>query len=281
MLTPAAAFWLMVVWLVAMGGAVGSFLNVVVYQLPLGMSIVHPPSRCPKCGNFIAWYDNVPVIGWIMLRGRCRNCHNPISARYPIVEAVTALMFGALAVVELPLMNRMDFYGLYPYHLLLLCTLLCAGLIEFDGHRAPWRLFLPALVVGFAAPLVWPQLRPMSAAIELRLSPDYPSWMIGGLDALVGLASGALVGAMAWGFIGSEKPRGLLLGLLSAGLFLGWQAVLMVALWTGIFVAPMWLPQRASPRLRIPSSLIFFCVTLVLMLAVCGIFAFVVMQPLP
>ena len=84
----------------------------------------------------IPWFDNVPVFGWIMLRGRCRQCHNPISARYPLVEAITAAMFGLLAIVEIEQLTT-----LYPIHLLLLCTLLCAGLIEHDGNRPPWRLF--------------------------------------------------------------------------------------------------------------------------------------------
>ena len=99
------AAWFIVVWLIVVGAAVGSFLNVVVYRLPLGISLVHPPSHCPKCGKRIPWYDNVPVLGWIMLRGRCRQCHNPISMRYPVVEAITAAMFGAVAVAEMPLID--------------------------------------------------------------------------------------------------------------------------------------------------------------------------------
>ena len=83
------------------GGAVGSFLNVVVYRLPLGISMVYPPSHCPKCGKPIRWYDNVPILGWIVLRGRCRQCGNPISVRYPMVEAMTATMFAVVAVVEI------------------------------------------------------------------------------------------------------------------------------------------------------------------------------------
>lgn len=155
--------WLMVFWLIAVGGAVGSFLNVVVYRLPLGISLVHPPSHCPKCSKKIPWYDNVPVFGWLALRGCCRQCHNPISARYPIVEAVTAALFGVVAIAEMPYLCKTEVFGLYPYHILLLCTLLCAGLIEYDGNRVPWKLFVPALIVGFVAPLVWPELRPKMA----------------------------------------------------------------------------------------------------------------------
>src|ERR1700709_872332 len=77
----------------AFGACIGSFLNVVVWRLPRGESLVTPPSHCPKCNTPLAWYDNVPVFGWIFLRGKCRYCKEPISARYPIVEAVTGALF--------------------------------------------------------------------------------------------------------------------------------------------------------------------------------------------
>ena len=77
--SPDAAHWLIVLWLCLVGGAVGSFLNVVVYRLPLGISLIRPPSHCPACKQPIRWFDNVPVFGWIMLRGRCRNCRSSIS----------------------------------------------------------------------------------------------------------------------------------------------------------------------------------------------------------
>jgi leader peptidase (prepilin peptidase)/N-methyltransferase len=77
----------------ALGAIVGSFLNVVVWRLPRGESLVSPPSRCPICEHPLAWYDNVPVFGWLSLRGRCRYCHTPISAQYPTVEFITGLLF--------------------------------------------------------------------------------------------------------------------------------------------------------------------------------------------
>jgi leader peptidase (prepilin peptidase)/N-methyltransferase len=93
-----------------LGAIVGSFLNVVAYRLPRGESLVHPPSACPSCGTPIKPYDNVPVLGWLWLRGRCRSCGAPISPKYPIVEAVTGalcaacvLKFGADRDVWLPL----------------------------------------------------------------------------------------------------------------------------------------------------------------------------------
>ena len=76
-----------------LGASIGSFINVVVYRLPAGLSILYPPSRCPQCLNRLKAYDNVPVLGWLWLRGRCRYCKNKISLRYPIVEAATGLTF--------------------------------------------------------------------------------------------------------------------------------------------------------------------------------------------
>ncbi len=76
-----------------LGAAVGSFLNVVVYRLPAGLSLFTPPSRCPQCHTFLKPYDNIPVLGWLWLKGRCRYCHTPIAKRYPIVEFITAVLF--------------------------------------------------------------------------------------------------------------------------------------------------------------------------------------------
>ncbi len=98
-------------WLLAMGGAIGSFLNVVVYRLPAGMSLVHPGSHCPACKRPIRWHDNVPVLGWLWLAGRCRDCRSWISLRYPLVEAITAAAFLLVGMVEGPLL-REDLPGL-------------------------------------------------------------------------------------------------------------------------------------------------------------------------
>jgi leader peptidase (prepilin peptidase)/N-methyltransferase len=81
----------------AFGLAVGSFLNVVLYRVPRGESLTNPPSRCPLCGNQIRWRENIPVASWILLRGKCRTCGSPISVRYPLIEAATALVFVTIA----------------------------------------------------------------------------------------------------------------------------------------------------------------------------------------
>src|SRR5918997_5922539 len=79
------------------GLIVGSFLNVVAHRLPLRQSLVKPRSACPQCGTQVRAYDNVPVLSWLLLRARCRDCGTPISARYPLVEAATAVLFGLVA----------------------------------------------------------------------------------------------------------------------------------------------------------------------------------------
>ncbi len=83
-------------WFAALGACFGSLLNVFVYRLPLGMSMVRPPSSCPRCSREIAWYDNIPVLGWLLLRGRCRWCQTAISIRYPLVEALVSLEWTAV-----------------------------------------------------------------------------------------------------------------------------------------------------------------------------------------
>jgi leader peptidase (prepilin peptidase)/N-methyltransferase len=81
-----------------LGLVIGSFLNVVIYRLPRRMSVVHPRSFCPNCGAPVRWFDNVPVVSWIFLRGHCRQCHRPISLRYPLVELAMGMLFAALVL---------------------------------------------------------------------------------------------------------------------------------------------------------------------------------------
>ena len=87
------AIWVLFVF--AYGACLGSLTNVIVYRMPRGLSIVSPPSRCPKCDTRLSWRDNIPVFGWLLLRGKCRYCKNPISVEYPVVEA-------AMGPVEVP-----------------------------------------------------------------------------------------------------------------------------------------------------------------------------------
>lgn len=272
-LTPEIAQWLAAAWLFAMGAAIGSFLNVVVYRLPAGKSIVQPGSHCPSCGQPIRWFDNLPVVSWFILRGRCRDCRARISLRYPLVEAITAAVFLWLGVAEgltwganLPLAPAAHGQGaaacpmlgvgqtaaILAYHLVLVSTLLAAAWIEYDGHRVPLRLLAPAMAVGALAPLAWPHLHPVPAW------PGLPGWAAGLADASAGLGAGAACGVAA------ELPRaqrdwGRAAALACVGLFLGWQAALALgaALVAGaLFVIPL---GRLWPHPR--RSLALACLT--------------------
>jgi leader peptidase (prepilin peptidase)/N-methyltransferase len=103
-------------WFAVFGACIGSFLNVLVYRLPLRKSLVHPPSHCPHCGHVIRWYDNVPVFGWIKLLGKCRDCRSSISIRYPCVEGFCGILFGGVFTLLEQLWNC-------PFWLLIVLTL--------------------------------------------------------------------------------------------------------------------------------------------------------------
>ena len=123
------------------GAVVGSFLNVVIHRLPRGESIVHPGSRCPSCGTAIKPWNNVPVLAWLWLRGRCRECKAPISARYPFVEALTAVLFALIA----------QRFGATPMALVWMAfgaALLAAGAIDFDHRIIPDEISLGGLALG-------------------------------------------------------------------------------------------------------------------------------------
>jgi leader peptidase (prepilin peptidase)/N-methyltransferase len=123
------------------GSAVGSFLNVVIYRLPEGLSLLHPPSRCPHCQTRLKPYDNVPVFGWLWLRGRCRFCKAPISIRYPLIEALTGCLF--LAAFWLLGMTWITF-GYW----ILLSWLVALSFIDFDTLTLPNPLTQSGLLLG-------------------------------------------------------------------------------------------------------------------------------------
>jgi leader peptidase (prepilin peptidase)/N-methyltransferase len=147
-----------IIFLFALGACVGSFLNVVVYRLPLGISLSTPPSRCPKCETRLAWYDNIPVFGWIILRGKCRYCSQPISAGYPIVEAMTGLlfvfyyvMFFILGIGPMGIGSLAEQWPIYGLYMVMAAGLLAASLIDAElfiiPAGIPWWLAGAGIVV--------------------------------------------------------------------------------------------------------------------------------------
>ena len=139
------AFWIGFAFL--FGLVIGSFLNVVIFRLPEGQSIVSPGSRCPGCEAPIAWYDNVPVLSFLVLRGRCRHCRLAISYRYPSVELLTGLVFALIAW-------RFGAGWLMPLYALFAAGLITAALIDFDRQLIPDEISLGGLACGLLlAPL--------------------------------------------------------------------------------------------------------------------------------
>jgi leader peptidase (prepilin peptidase)/N-methyltransferase len=171
-----------------LGLAFGSFLNVCIYRLPLGLSVVSPGSRCPGCKRPIAFYDNVPILGWLLLRGRCRNCKTRISVRYLLIEALTGALFVACYA----------YFGL-TFATLKYCAFgfLLLGLIFTDAETKllPDKLTLPGVALGLAFSLIVPvndlvsQFLP--GMLNLPFSAGFASHLLSLLDSLLGAALGA------------------------------------------------------------------------------------------
>ena len=295
------AFWILVLWWGIVGGVVGSFLNVVVYRIPAGLNLLRPPSHCPGCKRRIRSRDNVPVLSWLILRGRCRYCQMPISVRYPIVEATGAIMFAVLAAVEyasgganLPKQmawtsqgNAVDvvwsakqmawpLYWLFLYHVVLLSTLLCAGLLEVDGHRLPVGLYLPAFAAGmttaviaaFARPeslwRVWRRAAIGSSVLELPAAPLV-------FGAMVVAAIGVLwvCRAIRRG-TGPDVPSRWpcwLLGFICAEVCLGWQVAAVVLATAALLDLAAAMVEARWPKWRIPASFLLLAATAAWILA--------------
>jgi len=145
------------VFVIAFGLLVGSFLHVCIHRIPLKQSIVFPSSRCPQCGHALAWYENVPLLSYAVLRGRCHQCASPISIRYPIVEALTAVLFLWHWWVFGPT-------ALFALRLAFGCALLVLFVIDLDHQILPDVITLPGIVVGFVCSWFLPPGPVMSLA---------------------------------------------------------------------------------------------------------------------
>lgn len=187
------------------GLLIGSFLNVVIWRVPRGESIVSPPSACPRCGHRISARDNIPVISWLLLRRRCRGCHQPISSRYPLVELGTAALF---VVVTL----HFGVSATTPAYLYLAAIAVALALIDLDVHRLPNTIVLPAYGVGavLLAAASW-----ASGDWSALLRAAIGAAVLFGLYMLMMVGSALLRGGTGMGF-GDVKLAGVL------GLYLGW-----------------------------------------------------------
>jgi leader peptidase (prepilin peptidase)/N-methyltransferase len=252
-LSSAAPFVIVLVGL--LGLSIGSFLNVVVYRVPAGMSVVAPASSCPGCGHEIRRRDNVPVVSWLLLRARCRDCSTPIAARYPLVEAATGLLFVAVAMFSVlapwsPLAGLDGTRGLVHGALLLAAFLYLMAisvsltLIDLDTHTLPNRIVLPAYIV-----------LPLLLLAASAVSGDGAA-ALRGLIGLVVLGSVYLALALAvpGGMgLGDVKLAGVL-GLVLA--YLGWGPLAVGSfgafLLGGTFAIVLLVVRRAGRRSGIP-----------------------------
>ena len=213
-----AVEWLVIVVAGVLGLLVGSFLNVVIYRAPLGLSVSTPRSFCPTCDRALAWWENVPVLSWVALRGRCRTCQEPISIRYPLVELATGAAFALVAWA---------WHGnaLTAGYCVLAATAIAAALIEYGGSRTPLSVgaigaglgtacvAAAALWLGRDAVAVWSVVGLVAGAASFGVlrgaDPECrdPRWhgralllatgcWLGGVGAVTG--SAAVAGAAAW-----------------------------------------------------------------------------------
>lgn len=202
------SFWFVELCAFLLGLCVGSFLNVVIARLPEGLSVVRPASRCPKCGHQIAWYDNLPLVSWLALRGRCRGCGAPISIRYPVVELLVGLL--ALAIVR-----RWGLDLRTPAFFTFAALLVAIAYIDLDHWIIPHELTWSGIVLGLLASAVNPDLSAVDAA----------------LGAVVGFFVFAV-----FAFLAAKAFKKEALGagdwwlLAMIGAWLGWQELLAVVL---------------------------------------------------
>jgi leader peptidase (prepilin peptidase)/N-methyltransferase len=227
-------FYLILIAAFVLGAVIGSFLNVCIYRIPVGKSVVSPPSSCPNCGHRIRWYENVPIFGWLMLGGKCSSCKMRISFRYPAIETLTGLLFVLV-------IYYFGFSYATPVYWLFAAALVTISFIDLDHQIIPDVISLPGIVVGFVCSFFVPWL----------------SWF----DSLIGiLAGGGVLLAIAWGYALVAKREGMgggdikFLGMLGA--FLGWKAVLPVIFLSSLLGTlvgvPIMLLQKGDTKFAIP-----------------------------
>ena len=190
------------------GAAIGSFSNVCIYRLPKKLSIISPPSQCPNCGKSISPFDNIPIISFILLRGRCRYCQSPISWRYPIVELITGLIFLSL-YLNFRISPQFFIYAL-------LCTsLIIIAFIDLEHKIIPDVITLPGIIIGLTLSLTIPHITLINSIKGLLIG--------GGLFYAIAIISRGGMGG------GDIKLIAMV------GSFLGWKNVLLTIFLGSLF----------------------------------------------
>jgi leader peptidase (prepilin peptidase)/N-methyltransferase len=237
-----------IVMAVVGGLIVGSFLNVCIYRLPRRESVVSPGSRCPGCGKPVRWFDNIPVLSWLILRGRCRDCQTRISAQYPVVEIVTAIVAVAIVMLTPP-------GALLVSRFVLGAMLIVLFMIDFEHQILPNVITLPGIVIGFLFSFFAPP---------------------GPVSSLIGIVVGAgVLYGIAAGYYLVRKEEGMGMGdvkmLAMIGAFLGWPAVILTLILSSLAGAvigiALMLFTRADMRYAMAFGTFLALAALVAMLA--------------
>jgi leader peptidase (prepilin peptidase) / N-methyltransferase len=207
------------------GLLIGSFLNAVIHRVPRKQSIVSPGSQCPSCGYALRWYDNIPVVSYVMLGARCRKCRQPISIRYPIVELITAAVFVAHYFV-------FGWTLLLAVRLLFAASLVALFAIDLEHKLLPDVITLPGIVVGILASVFLPP---------------------GVMEALIGMLIGGgvlwLIGEAYFRYSGEEGMGGGDVKMLAMiGAFLGWKLVLVTLVLSSVLGSVLGLTIIAIKR---------------------------------
>ncbi len=222
--------WLLLAYAGVVGACVGSFLNVCVYRWPEGLSVIRPPSRCPSCETPIRWYDNVPVLGWLLLRGKCRRCGARISIQYPLIELVAAALWVAAALR----------YGLSWQALsaaIFFTLLLGIALTDARTYIIPDQFTWGGLVIGLLLSLAPGGITPPHSAI----------------GAVVGFALLYAVAVLGeWAFKKPAMGGGDIKMLAMIGAFLGWQGVLLTLFLGALFGSLIFGPISARTGKLVP-----------------------------
>jgi leader peptidase (prepilin peptidase)/N-methyltransferase len=215
------------------GAVIGSFLNVCIHRLPRDTSIVWPASACPQCGRDLSWFENIPIASYAFLGGRCRTCRTPISPRYPIVEALTAAMFGL----------AWWYYGpgpLFVSRIVFGCMLIVLFAIDLEHHLLPNVITLPGIAIGFLFSFI-----------------NEPGWK----SSLVGIVmGGGVLFLLAEGYYRVRHEEGLGMGdvkmLAMIGAFVGWPLTLlslMIASFAGTIIGvALIVTKRGTMKYALP-----------------------------
>ena len=238
------------------GAIIGSFLNVVIHRVPLEESIVFPNSRCPTCGGAIAFYDNLPVLSWVMLGAKCRRCKERISIRYPAVELLNAALFVGVAW-------HTGLSAALPFDLVFASALLALVFIDAEHMILPNVITYPGIVFAVVARIAIPYLTGTPHFDDLpSLShgalADMPVWVVSLAGALIGaLIGGGSLWLMGWTW---EKLRGIeAMGLgdvkmmFMVGAYLGWRLTILtifVGVLTGSVIGIMLMARKGQRNMQ-------------------------------